>query len=96
MGQRKPTISSRTILLHDTYLHPSLIHGRLSLFKAMRTHFYRGLSGTEDDGGGLQRDFISRYWIRRISLRDFYFHKTSVTSKTLGYYHKASALGVSL
>ena len=96
MRQRNPTTSSRIILFHDTYLHPSLIHSRLSLFKAMRIHFYRGLSGTEDDGGGLQRDFISRCWIRYTSLRNFYFHKTSVTSQSLGHYHKAPALGVSL
>ena len=81
---RRPTISSRTILFHNTYLHPSLIHNRLSLVKTMRIHFYRGLSGTEDDGGGLQWDFISRCWIRYTSLLNFHFHKTSVTSKKSG------------
>ena len=81
MRQRRPTIASQAILLHDTYLHPSLIHNRQSLVKAMRIHFYRGLSGTENDGGGLQWDFISRCWIRYTSLRNFHFLKTSVTSK---------------
>ena len=48
---------------HDIYLHPSLILSCLRLVKAMRTNFYRGLSDTEDDGGGLQWDLISRCWI---------------------------------
>ena len=58
--QQRPIISSQTILFHDTYLHPSLIHSRLSLVEVMRIHFYRGLSDTEVDGGGLQWNFISR------------------------------------
>ncbi len=36
---------------------------------------------------------ISRCWIRYTSLRNFNFHKTSVTYKGLGHYHKAPALG---
>ena len=41
-------------LPYDIYLHLSLIYSCLNLLKAMRTNFYRGLSDTEDDGGGLQ------------------------------------------
>jgi len=48
------TISSRTIPFHDTYLHASVIHNSPSLFQAMRTRFYRCVSGTKDDGDGLQ------------------------------------------
>ena len=58
MRQRRPTfLRSILPLPHDTHLHPGLIHSSLSLVKAMRAHFYRGLSDTEDDGGGLQREF---------------------------------------
>ncbi len=53
MRRRRPTISSRTILFHDTYLHPSLIYNPPSLLQAMRTRFYRWVSGTKDDGDGL-------------------------------------------
>lgn len=63
MPQRRLTFLRLILPLpHDTYLilHQGLIHSGLSLVKAMRTHFYRGLSDTEDDGGGLQRDLISR------------------------------------
>ena len=75
MRRQRPTISSRTTLSHDTYLHPSLIHNRLSLVKAMRIRFYRGLSSTEDDGGGLQWDlfqdvgFVIQVYGTSISIR---------------------------
>ena len=54
MRQRRPTISSRTILFHDTHLHSSFIHNPLSLFQTMRTRFYRWVSGTKNDGDELQ------------------------------------------
>ena len=54
MRWQRPTISSRTILFHDSCLHPSLIHTLSSLFQAMRTRFYRLVLDTEDDGDGLQ------------------------------------------
>ena len=50
-------------LRYEVLLHPSLIRSYLSLIKAMRTPCHRWVSDTEDDGGGLQRDFISRCWI---------------------------------
>ena len=51
---RTTSFSQQIILFHDTYLHPSLIHNPPSLFQAMRTRFYRWVSGTKDDGDGLQ------------------------------------------
>ena len=50
-------------LPYNSALHPGLICSCLILIKAMRTYFYCWVSGTEDDGGGLQWDFISRCWI---------------------------------
>ncbi len=37
----------------------------------MRTRFYREFPDTEDDGGGLQRELISRCWIGRAKFAGF-------------------------
>ena len=71
-------------LPYKSLQQPSLIRSCLSLIKA--THFYCWLSDTEDDGGGLQRDIISRcrinfiksgaLWLRRgsiIRLEQYHF-----------------------
>ena len=64
MRQRRSIYFSRSFLSrNNTYLYLSLIHNNLSLVKAMRTLFYCRFSDTEDDGGGLKWDFISRCWI---------------------------------
>ena len=48
---------------HNSYLYPSLISSCFTLVDAMRAHFHRDLSSTEDDGGVLQWDLTSRCWI---------------------------------
>ena len=61
-------------LPHNIHLHPSLIRNCLSLikvFKAMRTRFYRWFLDTENDGSGLQWDFISRCWISYTESAEF-------------------------
>ena len=78
-------------LPNDTYLHPSLIHSCLSLVKAMRTHFYRGLLDTQDDGGDYNGILFQD--VGSVTQSLWNFHKTSVTYKSLGHYHKAPALG---
>ena len=50
----RPTFESIFPLSHNTDLHPSLLCRFLSLITAMQTRFYRGLSDTKHDGGGLQ------------------------------------------
>ena len=44
-------------------MSPYDIQALFAVAKAIYTHFYRWGSDTEDDGGGLQWDSISRCWI---------------------------------
>lgn len=92
MRYRRPTSSSPTILPRETHLCHSLIQSCLSLVKAMRTHLYCWSLGTENDGGGLQWDLISRCWINYTKSAEFPWDSSNISKP--GILYQIPALGV--